>query len=155
MADTTHPDPAEQGAPAGAQAESPQPGRHDTPNPEVAHEPSDVDVKYVLWFAVGLVVAAVLIHLGLAWMFFAFRSEEDRAKESGYPLAGEERREQEEKYGRPMPAAPRLEGIEGRQEERAGEPAERRTDIAREEDLFRYGWADEKKGLVSIPIERA
>ena len=117
-------------------------------NPEVAHEQGDVNVKAILWFAAGLVVFAVILHLGLAWMYFSFRSAEDREKGSAYP----------EEFSPDTPGLPkgtRLEGIEGRKEDVSGERTGREIEVSREEELHHYGWVDEKKGLVSIPIERA
>jgi len=111
-------------------------------NPEVSHEQGDVNVKVVLWFAAGLVVFAVVLHLGLAWMYFAFRAAEDREKQTQYP---EEFRVDESH----LPKSPRLEGIKG------SEPTGDKIQISREEELDLYGWVDEKKGIVSIPIERA
>ncbi len=149
MADNALPDPAEQHAPSGEQVEAGHPPRHASPeNPEVGHEEDDVNVKVVLWFAAGLVAFAVVLHLGLAWMFFAFRSAEDREKRSDYP-------EEFSEGISPLPKAPRLEGIEGRKEDVSGERTGSAITVSREEELTRYGWVDEKRGIVSIPIDEA
>jgi len=81
----------------------------------------------VLWFAAGLVAFAVVLHLGLAWMYFSFRSAEDREKGSAYP------EEFTESTSR-LPQTPRLEGIESR----SGGAVE----VSREEELHRYGWVE-------------
>src|SRR3954469_25587112 len=86
MADKDHPDPDEQAHPPGAQVEAGHPPRHPSPeNPEVGRERGDVNVKAILWFAAGLVGFGVVLHLGLAWMYFAFRAAEDQEKHTQYP----------------------------------------------------------------------
>src|SRR5262245_21181308 len=109
-------------------------------NPEVSHEEGDVNVKAILWFAAGLVVFTVVLLLGLAWMYFAFRSAEDREKRSEYPEAFSEDMPR-------LPKAPRLEGIKG--------STGNAVVVSSEEELNSYRWVDEKKGIVSIPIEQA
>ena len=149
MADKQPAGPEEQLHPSGAQVEAGHPARHPSPeNPEVARELGDVNVKAILWFAAGLVAFAVVLHLGLAWMYFAFRAAEDREKGSAYP----------EEFSADTPRLPkgtRLEGIEGRKEDVGGERAGREAEVSREEDADRYRWVDEEKGIVSIPIDQA
>ncbi|MBI1914125.1 MAG: hypothetical protein HYS12_05220 [Planctomycetes bacterium] len=108
-------------------------------NPEVAHEQGDVNVKAVLWFAAGLVAFAIVLHLGLAWMYFSLRSAEDRAKRSDYPKEFSEDTDR-------LPKTPRLEGIKG------GERLGGEVEVSHEVELDRFDWVDEKKGIVSIPI---
>jgi hypothetical protein len=149
MADNVSPDPAEQRAPSGAQVEAGHPPRHASPeNPEIGHEEDNVNVKVIFWLAAGLVAFAVVVHLGLAWMFFAFRSAEDREKRSDYP-------EEFSEGISPLPKAPRLEGIEGRKQDGSRERTGGEIAVSREEELYRYGWVDEKRGIVSIPIDEA
>jgi hypothetical protein len=104
-------------------------------NPEVAHEQGDVNVKAVLWFAAGLAAFAVVVHLGLAWMYFSFRAAEDREKQSAYPEEFTEGKSR-------LPTEPRLEGIEPRKA------------LGQEDELDSYRWVDEQKGIVAIPIQR-
>ena len=59
--------------------------------PDVRHEPSDVSVRGILWFAAGLVVLAVAVHVGLAWMYSVLARQERERKASQFPLAAEER----------------------------------------------------------------
>ena len=91
MAD--HPAPA---APAGP-----------TDHPEVAHEHSDVRVRPIFCFVGGLLVVAVIVHIGLWFLLRSYLAEESAAKESEFPLAVEARRQ-----GPILPPAPRLEGID-------------------------------------------
>ena len=57
-------------------------------NPEVHHEGSDVNVRTILAFGAGLIVAAVLIHL-LVWLLFLFFAGQEEASRGTpeYPLA--------------------------------------------------------------------
>jgi len=149
MADNVSPDPAEHPAPPGGQAEAGHPPLHASPqNPEVGHEEDNVNVKVIFWLAAGLVAFGLVMQLGLAWMFFAFRSAEDREKRTEYP-------EEFSKGISPLPKAPRLEGIEGHKVDGGGERTGSEIVVSSEEELYRYGWVDEKKGIVSIPIEEA
>ena len=47
------------------------------------HETSDMDPKYIAYFAAGLVVLGVLVHIGLWWMFHQF--EEQQARRENRP----------------------------------------------------------------------
>jgi hypothetical protein len=72
-------------------------------NPDVKHEASDVSVRGVLYFAGGLLVAAVIIHLLLWWMFDLFQARELAAKPPTRPWA--------ESQQQRLPPEPRLEGL--------------------------------------------
>ncbi len=90
----------------------PEPG-HD---PFVEHEGSDVNVRAILGFAAGLVALAVVIHLLLAWMFFAFLHREERAKRSTFPLAAPGHAALPQPtlgapVGGELPGGPQLEGL--------------------------------------------
>ena len=116
----------------------------DTPK-QVAHEYSDVSVRGVLWFAAGLVVFGVVVHVVLVVMFDALAKREDARKASSFPLAVEEREQ-----GRVLPPAPRLEGIEWKRKTR-----ELREPGPGGGDPDDYGWMDEKAGIVRISVEKA
>jgi hypothetical protein len=93
-------------------------------NPAVSYEPTDVDVRGILWFAGGLVAVAVSVHLLLWWMFDAFGAREDREKRSRFPLSAAERVSlPQTEFGSPasgtFPPEPRLEGLAPKGE---GEP---------------------------------
>jgi len=149
MAEKQTPDPQQQAHSPGAQVEAGHPPRHASPeNPEVARERGDVNVKVIFWIGAGMIGFAIVLHLGLAWMFFALRSAEDREKQSEYP----------EEFSADTPRLPkgtRLEGIESHKEDIGEERIGKEVEVSREEELHRYGWVDEKKGIVSIPIEEA
>jgi len=108
-------------------------------NPQVHHEHSDVNIKAILTFAVGLLAVAVVIHL-LIWVLFRyFEGREARRVERQFPLAATE--------GQRLPPEPRLQ-INPREDLRALREAE-------EQVLTTYGWVDRNAGIVRIPIEEA
>jgi hypothetical protein len=101
------------------------------------HEKRDISVPAVAWFAAGLVVSAIVIHFGIAWLFNA--------------------------YGRqyPSPEAPSRIAMQPRM---IAPPPQLQTDPAadlkrfranEEAELNHYGWIDRQKGIVRIPIEQA
>jgi hypothetical protein len=106
--------------------------------PGSGHEHTDASVWIIVKFGIWLVISAILIHIGLGFLFglWVKQSEETVAE---FPLAtGQERR---------LPAAPRLqqfpenEFYEFRQREEAV--------------LERYGWVNKEAGVVRLPIEDA
>jgi hypothetical protein len=110
--------------------------------PEHGHGEDDVNVRIIVWFAVGLIVLAVLIHVGVAWMYFLFLGEESREKKSDYPLAAEERRE-----GPSLPEGPVLEGFQRGQAPGAAA-------VSTPEDLHEYRLLDPKKAIWAVPVDQ-
>ncbi len=108
-------------------------------NPEVHHETTDVNIRGIIAFGVGLLVSAIVIHF-LVWLlfeFFAGRQAQRVAPE--FPLAtAQEHR---------LPPEPRLQVS----------PREDLRELRAHEDevLNGYGWADRAKGVVRIPITEA
>ena len=113
--------------------------------PEVRHETSDVNIRGILLFAAGLIVAALFINVGVWLLFELFSARAARRAAPEYPLAATERMR--------VPPEPRLQPF----------PPEWRTpreDLAalRAKDrelLATYGWVDENGGVVRIPIDEA
>jgi hypothetical protein len=108
-------------------------------NPAVRHEETDVNIRAILTFAAGLIVAAAIIHL-LVWVLFGyFSAREARQPQPEYPLAVQ----QEQR----LPPEPRLQT----------NPREDLRDLraAEDEALTTYGWIDRNAGVVRIPIEDA
>jgi hypothetical protein len=104
---------------------------------EPRHEKTDMDPKYVVYFAVALIVAGLLIHLGLWWMFRQLEREQVRREA---PPARVQTPNQ-------PPPEPRLQiSPQGDLEE-----------LRRQEDeiLSTYRWIDRDNGTVRIPINRA
>jgi hypothetical protein len=107
-------------------------------NPAVHHEESDVNVRAILAFGAGLIVAAVAIHLGVWLMFQYFAGREAARVPLAYPLAAAEER---------LPPEPRLQ-THPRDDLRALREREDRI-------LKSYGWVDKPAGVVRLPIEEA
>jgi hypothetical protein len=100
------------------------------------HERTDMDPKYVAYFAVVLIVAGLLIHFGLWWMFRQL--EREQAQRQRQPVVIQVPNQ---------PPQPRL------QINPQGDLEELRRQEA--EILSTYQWIDRDKGVVRIPINRA
>src|SRR5207249_3333432 len=108
-------------------------------NPNVHHETSDVNIRGILGFALGLAFAAVVIHF-LVWLLFAyFASREARHATPEFPLAAEQQNRR--------PPEPRLQT----------NPRQDLLDLRVQEDdvLNTYGWVDKNRGVVRLPIDEA
>ena len=108
-------------------------------NPEVDHETSDVNIRAILGFGAGLIVAAVGIHF-VVWLLFGyFSSREAQQAPPEYPLAVSQ--------GERTPPEPRLQIA----------PREDLRELRAREDavLGSYGWVDRNRGIVRIPIDEA
>ena len=99
------------------------------------HETTDMDPRYVLYFAIALVIAGVAIHAGLWWMFHQF--EQQQVQRETHPGLGEVSK----------PPEPRLQI----------DPQADLEDMQRRENqiLGSYGWVDRNNGIARVPIERA
>jgi hypothetical protein len=109
---------------------------HDGRN--VVHEETDVNVRAILGFGLGLLAVAVVIHL-FVWMLFAYFSSRVGDRTRQYPLAaGQETR---------LPPEPRLQA----------NPRGELRDLRAAEDqlLASYGWVDRDAGIIRIPIDVA
>jgi hypothetical protein len=108
-------------------------------NPDVHHETSDINIRGVFAFGVGLIIAAFFIHFGV-WLLFLFLNGREAQKTAPeYPLAvGQENR---------LPPEPRLQT----------NPREDLRRLREDENaiLNNYGWVDKNAGVVRIPIEKA
>jgi hypothetical protein len=103
------------------------------------YEHTDASVYIIVKFVVWLVVAAVLIHVGLALLFDAFAARRVERAEPRFPLAVRDE---------PLlPPEPRLQRF----------PREDILNLRlREENaLQNYGWIDKGAGAVRIPIQDA
>jgi hypothetical protein len=107
-------------------------------NESVAYERKDVNAWAILWVGVVMIVAAVVIHTVVWWLFDAF---DRREAQKGKPPATLVRTQ------RPAPPEPRLQtnAPEDLNEFRATE----------QDELESYGWVDQQKGVVHIPVEQA
>jgi cytoskeletal protein RodZ len=108
-------------------------------DPEVRHETSDVNIRVVLGFGLGLIVVAFVLHVGIWLLFMAFANREAHQGAPEFPLA----------VGRQsqLPPEPRLQT----------NPRQDLKDLRAAEDaiLDHYGWVDKSTGVVQIPIGEA
>ena len=110
-----------------------------TDNPEFRHETSDVNIRAILGFGLGLIVVAVFIHVAVWLLFMFFEGRETHRVAAEFPLAvGQETRQ---------PPEPRLQT----------NPREDLRELRRQEDelLSSYGWVNKASGEVRIPIADA
>jgi hypothetical protein len=114
-------------------------------NSDVHHETTDANVRGVLAFGAGLLVAGIVIHF-VVWLLFLVLADRNATRVApAYPLAATGQRR--------LPPEPRLQPT----------PPEWRTpredlqDFRRQEDqiLNSYGWVDKNAGVVRIPIDEA
>lgn len=125
-------------------------------NPETSHEHSDVNVRALIWFFVLFVIFAIITHLVLWWMYRGLvRLERGRGRP---PLTAMQRPPdasvpQDQPLLQPFPQATAT----GVQSPTRMTPV---TDLeymraAEEKALTTYGWVDQQKGTVRIPIDVA
>jgi hypothetical protein len=106
---------------------------------EVQHEATDVNVRAILGFCLGLFIAAVFIHFGVYLLFQYFAGREAIRNPPVYPLAAAESTR--------LPPEPRLQ---------ANPRADLQELRAQEDEILRtYGWVDRNAGVVRIPLDRA
>lgn len=101
------------------------------------YEKSDISLRLVLTFGIGLLAAAVFIHLLMGAVFSYLASRHNRADRPASPVG----------VSRQIPPEPRLQTT----------PATdlKEMHIAEDAVLESYGWVDRKAGVVRIPIDRA
>ena len=107
--------------------------------PGAEYEHTDANVWLIVKFGIWLFVSAIIIHVGLGFMFGLLKQEAIKTQPNEYPLAtnAEPR----------LPPEPRLQSYP-------------RTDLyefrtGMEQKLHSYGWVNKDAGTVHIPIERA
>ena len=106
--------------------------------PGSTYEHTDAHVGPMIKFAIWLLVSAVIVHIGLAAMYWLLvRESTERVDTRRYPLAVNGR----------LPAEPRLQQF----------PRTELYDFRTKEEgeLHSYGWVDKTAGTVHIPIEDA
>ena len=120
-----------------AEMHLPHPG-HSAEPPDVRHETSDVNIRAIFGFGIGLAMTTVGIGFAVWLLFQYFTAREARTVFTEYPLAVQEPRQ---------PPGPRLQT----------NPRQDLSDLRAREDerLNSYGWVDKNTGVVRIPIERA
>ena len=114
-------------------------GHHDDENPGIHHETSDVNVRGIFGFAIGLLVTTLFFSF-LVWVLFQyFQVREATRVAPEYPLAATQETR--------VPPEPRLQT----------DPRGDLQDLHRQEErlLNSYGWVDKNAGAVRIPIDAA
>jgi hypothetical protein len=108
-------------------------------NPEVHHEESDVNIRAIFGFGVGLMLAVAFVCFVLWVLFRYFEARERRNVAHEFPLAAQQENR--------LPPEPRLQT----------NPRADLADLRAEEEkaLQTYGWADKNASVVRIPIEQA
>ena len=108
-------------------------------NPAVHHEESDVNVRGLFGFAVGLTVTVLFVCFGVWLLFQFYLAREGQQPPAEYPLAVQQQNR--------LPPEPRLQT----------NPRQDLSDLHAQEDqtLTTYGWVDKRAGIVRIPIEQA
>ena len=103
---------------------------------EHGHERSDMNPKYVLYFAVGIVVVGAAIYLGVLWMFRQFEREQT---------------------GRQMPQAMASTAEKIPEPHLQISPQGDLEELRKQESeiLSTYQWIDRDQGVARIPIDRA
>ena len=101
------------------------------------HETSDMSPKYVLYFAIGLLVAAIVIHAGVWGLYRVFQTRH----------AGDDFRPTLVETPQTSPPEPRLQLSPTRDYQ-----AQKQQEL---EILNGYRWIDREKGTARIPIDRA
>jgi hypothetical protein len=109
-------------------------------NPETHHEESDVSIRPIFNFAIGLFVVAAAVHIAVYLLFALLSNQATRANTvRTYPLSiGQEDR---------LPPEPRLQT----------NPRQDLRDLRAGEDqiLNGYRWVDRNAGIVGIPVNEA
>jgi hypothetical protein len=121
---------------------------------DVHHEQSDVNVGAILWWAVGLVLFAIVAHVGVYGHFVLLRNLERDPDLLPVTMVKEE--------GPKLPPAPRLQPFpepdeSGRVSPLRSVPPREMAEMRRDEQqhLSSYGWANEATKMVHVPIDRA
>lgn len=113
-------------------------------NEDVKHEHTDVPIRPIVMFGLFLVIAAVIIHIGLYFMFELLENRARKQAPPPGPLASERNN---------VPPEPRLQLIPGHEVHPLDEWKQMREE--EEQALSGYGWVDQNAGVVRIPIEDA
>jgi hypothetical protein len=114
------------------------------------HERKDANIFWIVATAGMLTATILLVFLVSWWVFKALRlSEPEPVKTSSMPMS---------LAGRQFPPEPRLEGLVNFNQTDASNPGlhdYRRLRAAQQQQLNSYGWVNQQKGIVHIPIEAA
>jgi hypothetical protein len=119
------------------------------PTPQGGYERSDVDIRRIVQFAVGLAVATAASLALMGWLYRSFEGREARQDAAQQPATRIE-------TGERRPPEPVLQGAPGSRFEL--QPPRREVEALRREEQASLGssaWVDRNAGVVRIPIEHA
>lgn len=127
-------------------------------NVETSHEKSDVDVRALMWFVVIFTVFAIVTHVFL-YLLFKFYVRIERKPGQNAPALTAMQRPSDMS----VPTEPRLQPFPTKAVDGQVQPPNILTPeadmqrMAQEQNkaLHDYGWVDQQKGVVHIPIEEA
>lgn len=130
----------------------------DLVNPETRHEESDVNVRALLWFFAIFVVVSFIAHFALTGMYGVLsRMEKARAGETltQMPRAADAAVPKDQPLLQPFPS--QAENGDGVIAPYRNTPVTDLHDMrkAEQEALSTYGWVDQQKGVVRMPIAEA
>ena len=136
---------------------------HETPdvshiqNPDVAHEESDVNVRAILQFVLGLLIFAAVVHVLMWYMLKLFETRQDKRTPPPAPMALTDQER--------LPPEPRLQGAPGfgvdlgngaREDLALKEPTAEMKIVREQWDrILREGQKDQNGNTIAIPIEEA
>jgi hypothetical protein len=104
------------------------------------HETRDIRLRPIIWAGVSLIALAVVVHVGLGWLFGYFTERRTHLEGPATPTAPLV-------WPRQLPPGPRLQTDPHRDlQELLG---------AENAILESYSWVDREAGIVRIPIGRA
>ncbi|MFN7945382.1 MAG: hypothetical protein U0Z53_08525 [Blastocatellia bacterium] len=114
-------------------------------NPEVAHEASDVSIRGIAWFMASLAAFVGIVYLIVWGLFDVFESDTVKSEPPPRSLVGADVLR--------LPPEPRLQLAPGHETH----PLDDMKKLREDEDnrLQHYGWVDQQRGVVHIPIEQA
>lgn len=113
---------------------------HETTPSGQGHETGDVSPRAIYRLTVLIILSAVIIHLGVWWVFRDLQDRQKYGMPEANPLALENR-------GR-LPPPPQLEGLQ-----QMNRPFEEKPSPTLRPDS--YGWVDRKTEIVRVPVDRA
>jgi hypothetical protein len=152
------------------------PAEPDPRNPSVAFEPRDVNIRGIVWFAIGLAILIAVSVTAVFGIYAKFAGEQARKTRSEFPVAEAARqRAREADPAGPLPPPPRLgalrplppgqpagrmftvrRGAPGQDDEDRGRrEAARVLHDAQQGRLDSWGWSDKDKTTAHIPIGEA
>lgn len=108
-------------------------------NPQVSYERRDVDIVQITGFGIGLLIAFLISVVAMWGLFEYFFARENKVNPANPPAMMSEKQT--------VPSGPQLQP----------NPPQELRDMHQNEDMLlgSYGWMDESKGIVHIPIDQA